>query len=719
MLKIKLLTIEDQNPEFVYKSIHQNLMDWLFVEKKLADLTGIEADPLPWVKSYAEWKACIDGLIGQYDLVFCTVDLSIPEDSENVDPSAEYGWAIVREIQGNYRGKVKCCVLTGLTNRELDEAAEEYHIDMSQVYFDFKDPGEGYPGAVKYIKSEILQQLTQIKFDGSDGEQRTVLLDESSGSIRDHYITRAPFLAEPGSWHVPILQIGDSGLGAQLFMEYVAYLAEAEFVRIDLSLPSAGENKKNYRHLCRIAKALNDDEALVDKKLIYVVGLDRYQGGQENDCIGILTEIMESLPEGGNSERSSAYGLTFRVNAGSTSRIQDPEARTFIHHLEKQIDSQAFPLKHLPNNKNGWIVGHPRILHVSPLVDMGPDFTGAFTDLLMEKFEGGLQKPVTYKGPGLRLDKEVRDLLLDKTVWSQHGNLAGLEETLALAFRNFRENRSQNQFEITRAHLDPVTRTRFQNIILNVDNASLSYSTFSKARILVIDNIDFKVEKGEILVILGPSGCGKSSILKLLSGLAMPTSGRVSYLNEEVKGPLQQIGMVFQDYSLFPWLTVYDNVAFGPKNRGVAPEDYGAVVKNLLVIAGLHEVKDSYPSQLSGGMRQRVAIIRALANDADVFLMDEPFGALDLVKRWEMQEFLLKTAAKNKNTVVFVTHDIEEAVFVGDRIYVASPRPLRLGKCFQVPFSTEARTIDLRHDKAFLDLVKQVMEELRSVTGND
>jgi ABC-type nitrate/sulfonate/bicarbonate transport system ATPase subunit len=170
--------------------------------------------------------------------------------------------------------------------------------------------------------------------------------------------------------------------------------------------------------------------------------------------------------------------------------------------------------------------------------------------------------------------------------------------------------------------------------------------------------------------------------------------------------------MVFQDYSLFPWLTVRENVAFGPKSRGERPESYGPKAERLLEIAKLTGFEEAFPGQLSGGMRQRVAIVRALANDPDVLLMDEPFGALDLQTRWQMQEFLLETKQVTQKTIVFVTHDIDEAVFVGDRIYIASPRPLSLGECFEVPFSPASRRDKLRRDPVFGALVNRVRDAL-------
>ena len=186
---------------------------------------------------------------------------------------------------------------------------------------------------------------------------------------------------------------------------------------------------------------------------------------------------------------------------------------------------------------------------------------------------------------------------------------------------------------------------------------------------------DLKVQKGEFICLLGASGCGKSTLLRIVAGFELPTAGRVVVGGREVTGPGPDRGMVFQDYGLFPWLTVRDNVGFGPKARGLPSAEVTRLADRFVATVGLTRFADAFPHQLSGGMKQRVAIARVLANDAKLVLMDEPFGALDAMTRERLQDELLAIWAERQLTVLFVTHAIEEAIFLADRVIVMSPGP--------------------------------------------
>jgi NitT/TauT family transport system ATP-binding protein len=198
------------------------------------------------------------------------------------------------------------------------------------------------------------------------------------------------------------------------------------------------------------------------------------------------------------------------------------------------------------------------------------------------------------------------------------------------------------------------------------------------AALQVLDRISFSAKTEEFVCLLGPSGCGKSTLLKLAAGLETTSSGKVTLDDEIITGPRAGCGMVFQDYALFPWLTVERNIAFGLELRGVEPSQIKASVANFVQRVGLTGFEKSLPSQLSGGMKQRVALARALVLEPRVLLMDEPFGALDSFTRMEMQEELIRLWERQPFTVVFVTHDIEEAVYLADRIVVMTPRPGRV-----------------------------------------
>ncbi|MEQ8665450.1 MAG: ABC transporter ATP-binding protein [Rhodospirillales bacterium] len=190
-----------------------------------------------------------------------------------------------------------------------------------------------------------------------------------------------------------------------------------------------------------------------------------------------------------------------------------------------------------------------------------------------------------------------------------------------------------------------------------------------------IDNVSFTVQRNEYCVLLGPSGCGKSTVLRMIAGLETPTSGRMLLDGDEIKGPDRDRGMVFQSYTSFDWLTVEKNVEYGMKCNDVPARERRERTAHFIDLVRLTKFKDAYPSQLSGGMKQRVAIARTLANQPSVLLMDEPFGALDAETRWNMQELMISILESTDTTVVMVTHDIEEALFLGDRIVFFSSHP--------------------------------------------
>jgi len=195
-----------------------------------------------------------------------------------------------------------------------------------------------------------------------------------------------------------------------------------------------------------------------------------------------------------------------------------------------------------------------------------------------------------------------------------------------------------------------------------------------------LDHVSLKVADKEFVCILGPSGCGKTTLLRLIAGLATARTGSIVLDGEEMKGPSPKIGFVFQEYSLFPWRTVIDNIAFGLEMKGMPREERYRIAEQYLELVNLTAFKTSYPSELSGGMRQRVAVARALALDPVLLLMDEPFGALDAQTRNMLQTELLDIWEKTKKTIIFITHSVDEAVYLSDRIIVLSPRPGRICK---------------------------------------
>jgi NitT/TauT family transport system ATP-binding protein len=186
------------------------------------------------------------------------------------------------------------------------------------------------------------------------------------------------------------------------------------------------------------------------------------------------------------------------------------------------------------------------------------------------------------------------------------------------------------------------------------------------------------IAKGEFICLIGASGCGKSTLLRIMAGFEQPTTGEALMWGKPIDGPDPGRGMVFQDYALFPWLSVRDNIGFGPTSRGLSRGEVKAIVDKFVDLVGLQKFANAYPHQLSGGMKQRVAIARVLANDAELVLMDEPFGALDAMTRERLQDELLDIWQRTGLTVVFVTHSIEEAIFLANRVVVMTPGPGRI-----------------------------------------
>lgn len=212
---------------------------------------------------------------------------------------------------------------------------------------------------------------------------------------------------------------------------------------------------------------------------------------------------------------------------------------------------------------------------------------------------------------------------------------------------------------------------------IEVKDVSITFGKGSSAH-RAVDTTEITIEAGQFVCILGPSGCGKSTLLNAIAGYVTPTEGTLLVDGTEVDKPGPDRGMVFQQYSLLPWKTVYENVAFGPKMAGHSRVEAGSTANTFLELVGLKKFGDRYPAELSGGMQQRVGIARALANYPSVLLMDEPFGALDAQTRLMMQESLLDIWRKFGTTVVFVTHDVDEAVFLADRVLIMSTAPGRI-----------------------------------------
>jgi len=247
---------------------------------------------------------------------------------------------------------------------------------------------------------------------------------------------------------------------------------------------------------------------------------------------------------------------------------------------------------------------------------------------------------------------------------------------------------------------------------LRVEGVHKTYRS-RRNEVVALDDVCLHVDEGELVCIVGASGCGKSTLLNIVGGLESATSGEVRVDGDLVVGPGPDRGMVFQTYTLFPWKSVAANIAFGLECDGWSKADRESRVEELIGIMGLSEFVDARPGELSGGMRQRVAIARALAPEPDVLLLDEPFGALDAETKKAMQDFLLSVRARTGATILMVTHDVAEAVYLSQRVYVLSARPGRVAEEIEVPFG-ETRGPQITRDVRFLDLRDEIADLLAS-----
>lgn len=259
-----------------------------------------------------------------------------------------------------------------------------------------------------------------------------------------------------------------------------------------------------------------------------------------------------------------------------------------------------------------------------------------------------------------------------------------------------------------------------------VRNVAKTFRMTDGKTVDALENINFEIEDaysregrdiGEFRVLLGPSGCGKSTLLRLIAGLDRPDAGEVLVNDQPVHGPGKDRGMVFQKYTSFPWLTVADNIAYGLKINSVPQAKRKEIVAQLIQDIGLSGFENAYPETLSGGMQQRVAIARTLALRPAVILMDEPFGALDAQTRSEMQQLLLKVWDETASTILFVTHDVEEAIYLADRIFIMSAHPGTIVEDVQVPFD-RPRRLELKQRNEFHELQNYVLGRLRRAPGN-
>ena len=248
-------------------------------------------------------------------------------------------------------------------------------------------------------------------------------------------------------------------------------------------------------------------------------------------------------------------------------------------------------------------------------------------------------------------------------------------------------------------------------------NLNMVFTTPKGETVHALKDLNFTVKKGELLTVLGPSGCGKTTLLNIPAGFIRPTSGKLTLSNKEINGPGVDRGMVFQQGALFEWLTVAENVNFGLRMKNQDPVQTEKKVEEWLDIVGLKGFGNTPTYQLSGGMQQRVALARCLINDPDLILMDEPLGALDALTREKMQSLVLKIWKETGKTIILITHSVEEALLLGEKVFVMAPRPGRIHKEYKLPFASMGLKEDLREIKNNKEFVSK-REEILSMIWN-
>ena len=238
------------------------------------------------------------------------------------------------------------------------------------------------------------------------------------------------------------------------------------------------------------------------------------------------------------------------------------------------------------------------------------------------------------------------------------------------------------------------------------------FDPYAGAHVTALNDVSLEVAQGEFVSIVGPSGCGKTTLLNLVAGFIAPTAGEILLDGRAVRGPGPDRGVVFQSFALFPWKTVLDNVAFGLRMRGLPPAECERIAREYLAMVGLADTAARYPNELSGGMQQRVGVVRALANNPDVLLMDEPFASVDAQTRMNLQEELTRIWLERRPTIVFITHDVQEAVFLANRVVVLSKG--RVLRELAIPLPRPRAWDALLEDAAFKALSKQVLDLVRA-----
>ncbi len=575
---------------------------------------------------------------------------------------------------------------------------------MGDVVFAIKDRASDFDKLSSQILFDLVQRIPSIDVDVKDGTFQVVLADDATGDYRRLFLNRAEQLASPSAQWLPVLLVGDDGAGTDAWLHHLRHLLDADLVPIDLSRGAVMAQQV----MSQIRTFLTPQPEGSRARIVYWKCLDRIKlsGPAQQQVFEKLFEAIQA-----QTQSSDRFPDTLHVvQIGWTKRLSlaTKELRKFIDDIESLIcEGSGFARESCPMNSLGYVEGPPRVVVFPSLKDCGRGYIRRLLDTRLAAGDNAI-----------RLGDDLTDALVRDVDWDGQGGIAGLYATVDSAISRCRASgRDMATLEDAPQELSSVIGAA-RPVRLTLESLSYSYST-AAGPVEAVRDFSFSVREGDIVMVVGPSGCGKTTVLRLIAGLLRPSSGRSLVDGLEVVRPQGKVGLVFQSYTSYPWLSVYKNVEFGlsiqrPFDRVKAK----ATVEALLKAVGLEAFKNVYVSSLSGGMRQRVAIARALAVEPEVVLMDEPFGALDAQTRWTMQELLLEIRNRFQMTVVFVTHDIEEAVFLGSRVVVCAARPLRPIRTFRIPFRWEERTPELKGRPDFVNLREQIRQILEKESRN-
>lgn len=758
MSYVRLLTVEDDRAvgPIAHALLRAELEKWVLFRRGILrfwkkpgsnqDSSSHAAPGADWVETRRCWEREV-GSTPEDVLVLSTIDLAIPE-SEGQPPQRENGFSIIDQCVGDPR--LPFCVVSvhGENRSDLPEVPFLPRPDFSpegDLVWDDREV-DVFMRQVRRMLIEYtdrIQLVVPAKPDSGRLVKRTILLaPDQTGALRDIYLHQIPDYVESADGAGILLLEGTPGSGRGLVVRFLANLMEAEVEFLDFK---AADAERGLRLLERLKELSGRDGAGDDgEKVLAYVTLPADKDFKTNPFAAQFLAVFEELLRYRMAEADLGQGphggVVFYLPREDRGALTSQRRNDLGMLIRRRIESDVLPSAHI----------------VLPgIQERGHAYVKALSELLLQEAlearfgpaEGTVALPVA----DYRLGKFLADSLagsskqfpVPPSVGQSKAELAVLASSIDPS-QQAKELTCRDYFRCEDAQWKEQLREDLEDDCLVVRGVTLYYPQSGREPLWVIGRrdgarvrpVDLTVESGQCLSIVGPSGCGKSSLLRIIAGLVKPSgaceasvsvlkAGDIRSLEQDsavdednlVGRPGRERGVVFQDYTCFPWLTAVDNVAHALRIHGVTRADAREQARTYLKAVRLGECADHYPAQLSGGQKQRVAIARSLAAGPEVLLMDEPFGALDAQTRAEMQNLLNRLRKQLRLTVVIVTHDVEEAIFVGDRVFVCSARPLI---CLEeLPIGFRHRNATMKRSPAFRELESHIWDRMREPPRQD